>query len=119
MTLDLDKLENLHQSTTPGPWKDGFERPSLSAGALDRNPGWHAIIVPLSPFVFGAVGALTQDKKDAAWIVAAHEAFPAILGQLRLIQAMTERQVALERENDQLREQMDDEMRVQQEKDEL
>jgi len=56
---------------TPGAWKIGFDK-GISAGILERNPGYIAVVGPASyPFVFGGVVSLVESKANAEFIVAA------------------------------------------------
>lgn len=70
-------------SHTPGPWRVGFEHSGVSAGILDRNPGYIGVIAPAAPFVFGGVVALTKSQDDARLIAAA----PDMLAALRDVQS--------------------------------
>lgn len=86
MTLDLYKLENLHQSTTPGPWKvrsiqdptgDRSFLPFVQAPRISWGAPYDIEILSDDETLYP-----TRDA-DMAWIVAAHEAFPAMLDRIR------------------------------------
>jgi hypothetical protein len=112
MTLDLDKLENLHQSTTPGPWK--VRQPPDGARACLGMKGF--IEAPrIKPEDAHKIEILGEDTtlyptrdEDMAWIVAAHEAFPAMLAEIARLRAAV----------DNLNDALTDELRVQQEMEE-
>lgn len=79
--IDLDKLESLHQSTTPGPWTHVKDGP-MFMGTADwvegstveiRGRAYREWPNNYEPLV----------EADIAWIVAAHEAFPALLQELK------------------------------------
>ncbi|NKR60235.1 hypothetical protein GS474_16010 [Rhodococcus hoagii] len=88
MTIDLDKLEQLHAKTTPGLWSlDPVEYAAndccWAEGHWDvdgENGGWvvHA-----------------GEQPDAEWIVEIHNAAPALIAELREARAAVERVRAL------------------------
>lgn len=85
MPIDLEQLENLHQSTTPGPWTVRRAPANFHMGGADgfieaprlRPEDAHAIEI------LGEDTTLYPNRDDdMAWIVAAHEAFPALIDEL-------------------------------------
>lgn len=100
MTLDLDKLEGLHQSTTPGPWawahnnekgygasigaecfaEDDVDAERPLSGDLTHRTDDYTIMEPIAEMAEEQAAG-----RNAAWIVAAHEAFPAMLDRIRAL----------------------------------
>lgn len=85
--IDLDKLESLHQSTTPGPWTHMKDAP-MFVGTEDHVAGStadiHGRVYRAFPSVYNP-----RVVYDIEWIVAAHEAFPALLEELARYRALT------------------------------
>lgn len=69
MTLDLDELERLEREATPGPWETTAD-PLSGVPAFVKTPG--ELIAADAP-------------ADAALIVAARNALPALLVELRAL----------------------------------
>ena len=84
--IDLDELEELHQSTTPGPWSHAKNAP-MFMGVEDRVEGStaeiHGRVYRAFPSVFNPLV-----EADIAWIVAAHKSFPALLEELARYRAL-------------------------------
>ncbi len=84
--IDLDALEDLHQSTTPGPWSHVKDGP-MFMGTEDYVDGstaqLHGRVYREWPNTFKPLV-----EADIAWIVAAHEAFPALLEELARYRAL-------------------------------
>jgi hypothetical protein len=79
--MDLDRLEDLHQSTTPGPWELGDGGWGVYIGAPDQNV-WAREDVP--------------NPADVEFAVVAHRALPALITEVRALrQAVSDTGAAL------------------------
>jgi hypothetical protein len=94
----LYELQNLHQGTTPGPWRAVPSRDPMQ-GAYDvgiRTDG-----LPNDKDHLAMIGEVWAERergrpdsdaamRDASWIVAAHEAFPALLEEISTLRIRLE-----------------------------
>jgi len=86
--IDLDLLESLHQATTPGPWtvrRREHVIPSSTIQALRLDPKDPHDIEIISE---DDTTLYPTREADLAWVVAAHEAFPAMLDELARYRAL-------------------------------
>lgn len=80
---ELDRLEGLHAAATPGPWKPSEYG---SANEIDGD-GAHAVLeggpVNCMAYCYGGSSVVEFSEEDHAVTIAAHNALPALLAELR------------------------------------
>jgi len=93
-TIDLDEVERLYNAATPGDWHGDRQDGSIKYRLTSGDDCELVLAVDHKNFTSGFLG--DRGKEDAALIIALHNAFPALLAELR---ENRQRIAALEAEN--------------------
>jgi hypothetical protein len=92
--VDLEQLEDLHQSTTPGPWWDSPVKTAPGHHTIRGGPDdWRGFdgslggdrrpIARIAPALAEDGTPTTEHDADAAFMVEAHRLLPALISELR------------------------------------
>jgi hypothetical protein len=100
--VDLDRLEDLHQSTTPGPWWDSPVKAAPGGHTIRGGPSdWRGFdgslggdTRPIARIALALAedgGSINESDADAEFIVEAHRVMPGLVAELRAAREVVNR----------------------------